>query len=475
MRTLSFVVCVAAALCALAEPPPDPKTEWPKKWSALAKSAAKEHAAIGKWATGKKLHNEAFPEYVRAAELDPENADAEKGLGRKLEGAAWVADPKTPPKKSSEAPGADVPGILEEIAKKRAACAAKLAKDFTVLAEWAQKNGLKDEAIGVWQQVLDRYDTTSDKAHAGLGHVKDNGVWVPPADLAKREAGAKKIANAPKGEPMKERSEVESALGVSHAKRKSAHFFIEGPWTDAQIAELVQVAEVSRDMFLEMFDQGPDQFANPIHATVLKEQEVYQRYVKSDPRIPEKDKKAYASASGYPVLSPLEFVGWSGDREWDYVRDFVAHMALHVLFCQYFNVFPYPSWLYEGISYWVTDQLLHTAKNFCSGFSTSAGGARDFEDMRAWKAEVKRLERERQDPDLTELFASDLSGMNMRRSMKAWSVVEWLMDERKKDFIAFVGALQGGSTPDEAAAKVFGVTTLGELDVLWEKHVREKY
>ncbi|MEK7468230.1 MAG: hypothetical protein AAB074_12520 [Planctomycetota bacterium] len=475
MTIRSVVLLAMFATRALAETPADPKTEWPKKLEILGQKAAKEHAAIGKWATSKKLHNEAFPEYARAAELDPNNADAQKGLGKKLEDGAWVSDPKSPPKKGSEAPGADVPGLLEEIEKKRAEAAKKLAKDFTTLAEWAQKNGLKQEAAGLWQQIVDRYDSESEKAHLGLAHVKEGDMWVPPEDIAKREAGAKKLKDAPKGEAVTEKSEVETALGVSHSKRRSTHFLIEGPYTDAQIAELVQVAEAARSLFLEMIDGGAEDFPSIIHARVFKEQETYGRYVKVDPAIREQDKKAYSAAAGYPVLGPLGFAGWQGGKDWDYVRDLVAHMSVHILFCQHFARFPYPAWLYEGISYWVTDRMLKTAKVYCSGFSTSAGGGRSHEDMRGWKAEVKKMERLGQDPDMRELLSGDLSGMNMRRSMKAWSVVEWLVEERKKEFHALIGELRSGSKPEDAVKTSLGVNTLGELDVLWERYVREKY
>ncbi len=466
-----MVLCAVA----LAGDPPDPKAEWPKKWEVLAQKAAKEHAAIGKWAASKKLYNEAFPEFSRAVELDPANADAQKGLGRKLEAGAWVDDPKTPPKKGSEAPAADVPGLLEEVAKKREDAAKKLAKEFTTLAEWAQKNGLKDEALKLWRQVVDRYDPDSEKGHLGLGHVKEGDKWVPPEDVAKRDAGAKRIKDAPKGEAVKDKSEVETSLGVSHSKRRSTHFFIEGPYTDDQVAELVQIAEAARGLFLEMIDRDAEDYADPIHAIVFKAQEPYGRYVKVDPAIPERDKKAYAAAAGYPSLSPLAFAGWQGDNDWDYVRDLVAHMSVHILFCQHYQAFPYPAWLYEGISYWVTDRMLKTAKVYCSGFSTSAGGGRDFEDVRGWKAEVKRLEREGQDPQMMELFVTDLSGMNMRRSMKAWSVVEWLVGERKKDFLSLITELRSGSKPEDAVKAALGVKSIGEMEALWEMYVREKY
>ncbi|KAF0242316.1 MAG: hypothetical protein FD180_3973 [Planctomycetota bacterium] len=474
MTIRSAFLLVLLAIPALAETPPDPKVEWPKKWEALAQKAAKEHAAIGKWASSKKLFNEAFPEYMRAAELDPNNAEAQKGLGKKLEDGAWVADPKSPPKKGSEAPGADVPGLLEEIEKKRAEAAKKLSKDFTTLADWAQKNGLKDEAVGLWRQIVDRYDPASEKAHLGLGHSKEGDKWVPPEDVAKREAAAKKLKEAPKGDPVSEKSDVEKSLGVSHSKRRSTHFFIEGPYSDDQIAELVQVAEAARGLFLEMIDGGAEDFAGSTHVTVFKEQEPYGRYVKVDQAIREQDKKAYAAAAGYPSLNPLSFAGWQGEKNWDYVRDFTAHMTVHVLFCQYYG-FPYPAWLYEGISYWVTDRMLKTAKIYCSGFSTGAGGGRDFEDMREWKAEVKRQERLGLDPDLRELMGTDLSGMNMRRSMKAWSVVEWLVAERKKEFLSLMSELRSGSKPEDAVKTALGVNTPGELDVLWERYVRDKY
>lgn len=474
MRILSVVAVALAALPAFAEAPPDPKAEWPKKLETLNQLAAREHAAVGKFATSKKLHNEAFPEYERAAELDPQNADAQKGLGRKLEDGAWVADPKTPPKKGAEAAAADVPKILDDIASKRRDLATKLAKAFTTLAEWADKNGLKPEGAGLWRQVLDRYDPVSEKAHVALGYVKDGTVWVPPGDAAKREDAAKKLKDADKGEIVKDRSEVENALGVSHAKRRSTHFFVEGPWGDAQVAEMVQISETARALFLEMFDEKPDAFAEEIHAIVFKDRDTYGRYVTADSHVPDRDKKAYIAAAGYPVLNPPGYAVWIGARDWDYTRDVVAHMTVHILFCEYFNKFPVPAWLYEGLSYRVTDRLFKSAKIYCSGFSTGAGGDRNFEDVRDWKPEMKRLERDRQDPDLPELFASDLAGMNMRRSMKAWSVVDWMVEERKKEFIAFIAELRS-KPPDEAAQAAFGVRTLGELDSIWEKYVREKY
>jgi hypothetical protein len=235
------------------------------------------------------------------------------------------------------------------------------------------------------------------------------------------------------------------------------------------------VAEAARVYFLEMFDLGEDSLSTSIHAMVYKEQATYARYVKADPAVREADKKAYGDIGGYPVLGPLAFAGWQGPKDWDYVRDFVAHMSVHILFCQHFAAFPYPAWLYEGTSYWVTDRMLKTARVFCSGFSTSAGGGRSFEDTRDWKAEVKRMERLGQDPDMRELMSTDLNGMNMRRTLKAWSVVEWLLEDRKKEFGALVAELKSGSKPEDAVKSALGVNTLVLLDVLWKRYVREKY
>ena len=473
MRSWIAILAAAAVLSAFAEDPPDPKAEWDEMWPALAKSAARAHVSVGMWAGSKKLYSEASYEFQRAVELDPENSDAQKGLGRKLIGGAWVPNSKTPPKKGSEAPAADVPKLLADLEAKRKDCAGRLARQFTALAEWAEKKGLKEEASALWQQVVDFYDPTSDKAHAGIGHVKDDSMWVPPGDAEKRKDGAKRIADAPKGEAVNEKSEVERALGVSHSKRRSKHFFVEGPYTDAQIAELIQIAEAARGLFLELVEADQDACEISIHIMAYKEQDVYSRYVKADPRVPENQKKAYATKDGYPAANPWAFCTWQGDRSWDYVRDWAAHMTVHVLLYEYHNVYHFPIWLIEGISYWATDRLLHTAKFYCSPFTTTKEGGRDFEDMREWKPEVKRLERMGLDPALSDLFQMD--ELTMRGAMKVWSIVEWLVSERRKDFLKFVLALRNGSKPEEAVAAALGVKTLEKLDLMWKAYVRMSY
>ncbi|MBI2924068.1 MAG: hypothetical protein HYY18_23670 [Planctomycetes bacterium] len=463
------------AMGVFAQTPPDPKVEWPKKWDALSKKVAREHITLAKFGLSKKLFEVAFKEYTRAAALDGENAEAQKGLGRKLENGVWVDDPAAKVKKLNEGPVADQQVPLAEYESKKKAATDKAMKEFEGLADWCEKNGLKDEAKQVWKTVLDGYNADHERARLAHGWIRDNGRWVSPEDVAKREAGAKKVAGASEGEPVTAQSDVEQRTGWKLVKRKSDHFYLEGNYSDAEMIELVKACEAARSAFLETFELDVNAFPSPIHGIFLHTQQEYELYVDKDPAIPERDKKSYKAFAGYPTYRPMSFVGWQGGREFAYMKDYGTHETIHLMFWQWAGLKEIPAWIFEGLAYWFTDRLLKTALAFCIAMETSAGGGRAFENVLDWKNMVKVSIKDGSDPDIRETMEGRLNTLSIKKAIKAWSLVDFMLTKNKAKFFSFIADLRSGKTQEEALKNALGIKGYGELDAIWEKYVVDNY
>jgi hypothetical protein len=469
---------LAVSFCALAvrseDPPPDPAAQFAAKFAAANQKAAKEFVTLAKHCWSRKLFQHAFEEYAAAVACDPANAEAQKGIGKMLDGDKWVDDPSATVKKKNEGKESDVFRYTEEWKKKREAACEKLAKEFDAIADFAVKAKLDAEAKTAWKRVLD-FDTDHEKARKGLGYEKQEGKWVPPEDVAKRKDGAKKIADAGVGEIVEGKTDVENLGGFEFCKRKSKHFFMQGDYTDKEIQELMKVAAGTRTAFLEAFEKGEDDLDDFIEAVFVRDERDHRTFIDKCTAMDERKKKTYYEYGGYATFRPRFFEAVQGGGDWAYVKDICCHDVVHQMFHQYSGA-QLNAWLEEGIAYWFTDRLLKSAETHCIDFALSGGGGggKSWDNVLDWRALVKEMVAQG-NPDLKEIMEGPLNSLTAKKGCKAWSVVDFMMTKHRRRFFRFVELLASGEKDEEALKQAFEVEGYSEFDRQWIEFVRATY
>lgn len=470
---LCVAVLAAAALAVLAGDPPDPKAEWQKKWDAAVKNAAREHATLAKFAWSRKLYAVALEENGKAATLDPSNADAQKGLGKKNEAGVWVDDPKATVKKTNEGKDSEIEAAKSAVEDKRKAAWTKIVKEIEGVGDFAAKNKLADEEKKSWQLLLE-YDENHEKARKALGYEKQDGRWVAPDDVAKRKDGAKKIAGADEGKPDENPSEVERRTGWKLTKRRSAHYFIQGFYSDGEITELIRCAEGARTAFLETFELKAEDLDTVVDMTFVKTEEQHGKFIDTCEEL--KEKGAFKKMGGVTLYHPTPMSEcYQGGGDWRYVKDVCCHDAIHHLWAMHAGDVG-NAWLDEGLSYWFTDRLLKSAETHCIQFALSGGGGgKSWDNVLDWRGLIKEMLATGANPDITEVMEGHINSLNAKKGCKAWSLVDYMLQARKKDFFKFVELMQGGAKQEDAVKEAFGVKGYKELDEKWREWVIKTY
>ncbi|MEK7468229.1 MAG: hypothetical protein AAB074_12515 [Planctomycetota bacterium] len=474
IRTLPAAVALLFSVLALAGDAPDPKAEWQKKWDTAVKNAAKEHAGLAKIAWSRKLYAVALEDNGKAATLDPNNADAQKGLGKMNEGGVWIDDPKATVKKKNEGKESEIESAMTALGEKRKTAYAKVVKELEGTGDFAVKNKLADEEKQSWKLVIE-YDENHEKARKGLGYEKQDGRWVPPEDVEKRKAGGKKIAGADDGEPATETSTVESRTGWKLTKRRSKHFFVEGFYTDAEIKELVHCAEGARASFLETFELKDEDFDQSVDMLFVKTAEQHDKYIDTNEEI--KDKGNHKGMGGITQYHPAHTTECSqGGGTWRYVKDVCAHDTIHHMFVFWIGGGA-EAWLREGLSYWFTDRLLKSADTHCIQFALSGGGAagKSWDNVLDWKELIKEMLATNANPDIVEVMEGHINSLNAKKGCKAWSLVDYMLTARKKEFMEFLQLQAGEMKQEEALKQAFGGDGYKEIDQKWKEWVLKNY
>ncbi|MCE9581140.1 MAG: hypothetical protein K8T20_01355 [Planctomycetes bacterium] len=471
---ICFAAAVLAAATDLAGDPPDPRADWQKKWDTAVKNAAREHASLAKIAWSRKLFAIAFDENTKAAALDPANADAQKGLGKKNEAGVWVDDAKATVKKKDEGKESEIDAGKAALDQKRQPAFEKIVKELEGVGDFAAKNKLADEEKKTWQLLLE-YNADHEKARKALGYEKQDGRWVPAEDVAKRNDGKKKIAGADEGKAVEEASDVETKTGWKLSKRRSKNFFFQGPYSDAEMKELIRCAEGARTAFFETFDLKEGDCDTVIDAVFVKTDTEHEKFIDLCAEI-KGDKGSFMKTGGYHSYDPVFFECAQGGGNWHYVQDVCAHSTIHELFYLWSQVNA-NAWLDEGLSYWFTNRLLKSAETHCIEFALSGGGAggKSWDNVLDWKGLIKQMLQENANPDAGEVMEANINALNAKKGCKAWSLVDYMLTARKKEFMEFIKLLQGGAKQEDAVKQAFGVSGYKDLDEKWKEWVLKNY
>lgn len=477
---MSARIALVLALVAGAAAAQDDKSkqEYQTRLDGLQKKCARSVADVGTWVAGKKMFNLAIPCWEKAITLEPDNTAARKGLGFKKQGDAWVQDPSVTVKRGKEAPAAQQAAIEDECQKRLAKIDKTAGEDFYQLGKWAKGKKMDAEAEQGFRDAIS-WDGEHEAARKELGFAKENGVWVSADDKAQREAAKQKLAGAGEGDEWTDETDVEKALGVKLNKRKSARFQIWARFDQKELKETMRLAETTWVEFHKLMEipDGQDAAPPPLDLVLLDSQALHEAYVDKLSGFSEDRKVWGKKMGGVMSLTPprCECQCEAGGAE--YGKDFAIHATTHMLWGNYVGgeVTNRYAWLYEALAYYMSAKIHNSASTECIAQGTGGGpGPKSFGLPVGWKDLTKKAIKDGTDPDIRATLNATVNTLSVARTVKAWSLLDWIFTTRKKEFFKFLSALQAGTDQEKALKETFGMD-MGELQAEWAKWALATY
>lgn len=486
---VAFLALLALAAAAVAQDPkkdPTPDEKLRKSYEGRRRddyaAAAAAHVDAAEFCYGKKLYQVSLLEYGLALALDPENAKARERLGFKKKDGKWEDKPSGPVKRSNECPPNEVNNITSEYNERIKKSYAKVADRLFELGKWCRERKLEEEARAAWNEALG-FNTDHAKAREALGFKKDGDKWVSAGDREAADAMKKKVAGAKEGEASKEDTEEDKAIGSTLEKRKSAHFLLQGPFSQEELKEWIKLAETVFEDFHTLFGVPMDKpvVGDPVKGTLLDTEEQHKKYVDACMDGSPGQKEWFKKGGGEWDPTPPRFEGWKGSGGKDEIADLTAHFAVHVLFHYYMgagegNVHP---WLYECMAYTFTVRLRRSALTHCITQSTGGGAKGDMpHDAGNWKEATKDSVRKHEDPPIDRMLRAGINSIQGDLLLKGWSMIDWWLATRKEAFFKFLALMKEAAVNDtaqmDAWKAAFGQTP-EESEAEWQKWVLSNY
>jgi hypothetical protein len=462
---------LAAALLVLQGNAPE---EYAQKLQQLRKNAAGKHHAIGDYLATSQMHLWAREQFNKAVELDPDHEGARKKLGYKKGENGWENDPTAKVEFKNKKEGADLERVRKSYNERVDSASKDLGKQWADLAAWCKKAGLAAEGTAALQKVLE-YDPANANARKELGYEKDpKGGWVSKVERELRAEMRDGLAKAPPGAAATEQTEVEEKLALRNRKREAAHFLIESPHlSDKDLAGLVQHAEHAYAMFHKIFGETDLFQGRKMNSVILKDKPQHERYVdvfrKGSPAEIALSKKS-AGSMGFPRTEQYQ-----DTRPIESVQDMLVHSVAQI--CSAFNTGNEAHWIHEGVAYHFTRLIKGTALTMCvdlAGTGT-AGDGKNYQDPANWPVVCRVWVREGKDPAIDAILkCTNVQELDGAETVKAWSLVEFLIAEHREKFIALCRALRENTPVEEALRKVFDWSTK-DFDDRWKAYVRMAY
>jgi len=345
-----------------------------------------------------------------------------------------------------------------------------VASMYAALGDECAARGYRAESEAAYGKSLE-LDRDNAVAHRGLGHVKfGEGLWL--LGDADRAFAAARIAR-----PIDEASRYEEILGDKLLKAESGHFRVESPHTQALIAGCLDASERVYAAYLADFGVDPRTKVFPMTPLfcVLETDAQWDRWINRMTR-------------GNPGFWRPLTCHWARDRWACAVRNYegsndatrrdrVAHEAVHMLNLALWDMAD-GSWLDDALAYRYCVITGGTTYAFClsprkEGYANSMS-ERNWMEASQWKSLLKEAVGKGDDPSLRVIVNKRSYDLPLFASVKAWSVVDFLMRRDRAAFIALVREQKGEKDPIGLLETRFG-KDVESLDDAWRKWVTETY
>lgn len=453
-----------------------PSEEYAARLAKIHKSAAEKHFSVGDYLSTALMHRLAREQFYKAIELDPDHPGARRKLGFKKGESGWETDPAAKMELANKKQGADAEKIQKAVNEKLEQAGRDLAKQYVDLGAWCKKNQLEKESTDAYKKALE-YDPLLATARKELGFEKDaKGNWLSKVEKELRREMKDGLPKAPAGAPFagEGQTRTEEGLGQSHKKQESAHFLFEAPHlTEKQLGVLVQHAEHAYAMFHKIFQQTELFGSQKMNFVILKDKASHERYVET---FDKRDKahrdlaKKSKGTGGFPIAE-----WWEEKFPDPGLEDMTVHRTAQTL--SDMLVGGKHHWIFEGVAYSFTRLIKETAATYCVDLAgtTPGSGGKNYQDPNNWPLVCKVWIRDGKDPDINAVVKCvNIAELDGAETVKAWSLLDFLLAEHRERFIEVCKLLRGGAEIEEALKTVF-TWTIADLDTRWKAYVKATY
>jgi hypothetical protein len=394
---------------------------------------------------------------------------------KKTEDGKWEDDPTAKQEFGNKKKGEDAAKVQKGWNDKVETAGKDLSRQWSDLALWCKKNTLEKESADAFRKALE-YDPGNATARKELGYEKvgKSGVWISKFERELRKEMKDGIAKAPQGTDSTAESDVEKALGVKTKKRESGHFVIESPhMSGPDMISIMQHVEHAYAMYHKIFGQEDLFGGRKMTHVILKDKPQHERYIdafrKGSAAEIDLSKKSTGSM-GFPRSEQNQET-----RPIESVRDMAVHSTIQMLSNLYTKGEHH--WLHEGTSYHFTRLMLDTAATYCVDLAgtSPANRGKDYKDPDDWPIVCKVWVRENKDPDMLAILkCTNVQELDGAETVKAWSLIEFLITEHRERFIKLCSALGSGTDVEKAFKEVFE-WSVEDLDRRWKTYVKASY
>ena len=421
------------------------------------------------------MHRWAREEFRKAIGFSPDHAEARKRLGYIKSAGEWEPDPnaalETDNKKKGDAEELKVKKEYDSRIEKLGRTIGKMWGDT---GNFCERSKMKAEAEAAWKKAIE-YDPGNTDSRKKLLYTKQkDGPWLSKFEVGFRKELKDGLAKAPSGQPHKKETEVEADLGWKHEKRASNHFLIQVAGKDQEwLAQEVKHGEHAYAMFHKLFEVKEDLFQQPFNLIVVKDKASHEAYVdryftSSDAAWKSMAKKSQG-VGGFPRCQTT-----LGERP--ELHDWVIHHTIEDLYGHLAG--GARIWLREGLAYHFTKTMLGSALSSCTNMAGTGGGSeKNLQNADDWPLVLRTWIKDGKDPNIAEVFkCKSIAELSGPETVKAWSLVEFLVVEHRERLIEFFSKIRGQKEEeDEAMLKeVFG-WTLDDFDTRWKTYARTAY
>jgi hypothetical protein len=140
------------------------------------------------------------------------------------------------------------------------------------------------------------------------------------------------------------------------------------------------------------------------------------------------------------------------------------------------------AWLDEGLAYYYSIKVQETCLHHCVAKKDGnyakpgkEGGIKDWNDPANWKPLVKEFVVARNDTPLRTVVNKPLTQLDFSATIKAWSVITWLMDTDRTKFLEYFDQMKTNGKNQEAIMQGLWGKGLEELDEEWQAYVKRNY
>jgi hypothetical protein len=258
-------------------------------------------------------------------------------------------------------------------------------------------------------------------------------------------------------------------------KRESDHFLVASPHlADPQMGGMIQHAEHTYAIFHRLFDQK-DLFGGQKKVFVtLKDKAQHERFVDAFYRGSSAAHVDLARKSralgGWPLAELYQDTAPEG-----LLHDWVIHSTTESLFKQW--VPGEHCWLIEGLALHFTRLMKDTAMLHCVDLAgtTPQNKGKNYSDPADWPVVCRVWVRENKDPELAAILkCTNFAELDGAETVKAWSLIEFLLAEHKAKFIELLTAMKGGMDVEAAFKAVWG-WSMADIDFRWKQYVKTAY